>query len=315
MKRPHEEFGSTLPCAPPEINAAKPIAAGVAPTRRRLAMPFAVLATGAPFVRPNRRGPRGLRRASGRIRSRSAPRWRQTGRRPGRSPASHSPPAGRVCDTGSPQPRQPRAADRAEARAHGRRRVDGAAGRCAPSRRRRRGRTGGRRPAAGLPQRRRPLPNRPRNRAAAAFRPARVGMCGSRCGARAAKPVSGVLDTRRRVRHGMRQERDEIGGSGRIDAGDRPGKPPSGVAARPVRQGSRRSGIRSARRTRQTPSCERVKKLDAFHKQRRGLRRFVVEKANNPPTILRHSRFRACEEIIEAELIFVIPAKERVKKS
>ena len=28
MKRPHEEFGSTLPCAPPEINAAERIAAG-----------------------------------------------------------------------------------------------------------------------------------------------------------------------------------------------------------------------------------------------------------------------------------------------
>ena len=255
MKRPHEEFSSTLPCAPPEINAAEPIAAGVAPTRRRLAMPSG----------KNRRCPRGLRRhrrASGRTRSRSAPRWRQAGRRPGRSPASHSPPAGRVCDTGSPHPRQPRAAGRAEACAHGRRCVDGAAGRCAPSRRRRRGRTGGRRPAAEPPQRRRPLPNRPRNRAAA-FRPARVGRCGGRCRGRAAKPVSGVLDTRRRVRHGTRQERDKTGGPGRIDAGDRPGKPPSGVAARPVRQGSRRSGrsgTRCARRTRQTPSCERVNK-------------------------------------------------------
>ena len=172
MKRPHEEFGSTLPCAPPEINAAEPIAAGVAPARRQLAMPSG----------KNRRCPRGLRRhrrASGRTRSRSAPRWRQTGRRPGRSPASHSPPAGRVCDTGSPQPRQPRAAGRAEACAHGRRGVDGAAGRCASSRRRRRGRTGGRRPAAGPPQRRRPLPNRPRNRAAAVFRPARAGGAGA----------------------------------------------------------------------------------------------------------------------------------------
>ena len=65
--------------------------------------------------------------------------------------------------------------------------------------------------------------------------------------------------------HGTRQERDETGGSGRIDAGDRPGKPPSGVAARPVRQGSRRSGTRCARRTRQTSSCERVKKLDGPH--------------------------------------------------
>ena len=65
MKRPHEEFGSTLPCAPPEINAAEPIAAGVSPTRRRLAMPFAVLATCAMFGRLNRRCPRGLRRASG----------------------------------------------------------------------------------------------------------------------------------------------------------------------------------------------------------------------------------------------------------
>ena len=119
------------------------------------------------------------------------------------------------------------------------------------------GEGGGEPVAAGRPQ-------SPRN-GGDRFRIAREIERRRRSARRAAKPVSGVLDTTRRARNGTRQERDETGGSGRIDAGDRPGKPPSGVTARPVRQGSRRSGIRSARRIRQTPSCERVKKLDGPH--------------------------------------------------